>query len=78
MTYLDAGRNAFRVRWGARAGQSRTVRTGGSGTWKRVAVRVPGSAFHGRLARRSDIAITALGRSRATLHMVELRVRGRG
>jgi hypothetical protein len=78
VTYLDAGRGSFRVRWGTGAAETRTVRLGGSGTWKQLSVRVPGSAFHGRLAGRSDIALSALGSTRATFHMVEVRVPGRG
>jgi endonuclease/exonuclease/phosphatase family metal-dependent hydrolase len=48
------------------------VRKTGSGRWKEYLVDLPGSAFHGMLERRSDLALVATGENDTTFHMVEI------
>ena len=49
----------------------------GTGRWKHFTTTVDGSLLRGRLAHDCDISLQALGRSRTSFHMVEVRVPGR-
>ena len=70
--YLDDGQGAWQVRWGSGPSGERTVQKSGSGRWKEYAVDLPGSAFHGMLERKGDLALGTTGDNDTTFHMVEI------
>jgi hypothetical protein len=75
--YLNGGRGSFRVSWGRSASARHVVHKTGTGRWKHFTTTVDGSLLRGRLAHDCDISLQALGRSRTSFHMVEVRVPGR-
>jgi hypothetical protein len=75
--YLNGGHGRFRVSWGRSASARHVVRKTGTGRWKHFTTTIDGSLLRGRLAHDCDISLQALGRSRTTFHMVEVRVPGR-
>ena len=70
--YLDDGQGAWQVSWGNGPTDRQTVRKSGSGRWKEYLVDLPGSAFHGKLERESDLALVATGKNDTIFHMVEI------